>query len=173
MRLTRPKPSHPSTFSLGEWTLAWIMWGTRSFPVCLEKWKVNRLSTWERKRASSLKLRTVKCASSEQNPLQTCVWNLFFLFFWVFSIKALENCRAFEVHCVSPPDPLCLVALYVQSGEIVCQLWCSGLPLFVCLPSHQFPLCNWSSLQNHRIYNKPLLLSKKPVVQLFLPPNKY
>lgn len=138
MRLTRPKPSQPLHLLLGRVNTRLDHVGHKIF---------SRLSR-EVKSPSLKHLRTQTRQQPQTAHCKMCnIWtksftdvrmeSFFCLFFWVFSIVG-ELSGVWGALSVSPPDPLCLVALYVQSGEVVCQLWCSGLP-FVCLPLPPVP----------------------------------
>lgn len=139
MRPTRPKLSSSSAFT-GEPTLVWTMRDTRSFPVCLEKWTVNRFSTWERWTRQQLQTALCKmCNIRTKSLTDVRVESLCFL---VFSRKALENHPEASAVCFSTrPIVSCCLVCPVRS-ERLSPLWCFGLSLFVCLPPFPSVLLN-------------------------------
>lgn len=151
MRLTRPKPSQPLHLLLGRVNTRLDHVGHKIF---------SRLSR-EVKSPSLKHLRTQTRQQPQTAHCKMCnIWtksftdvrmeSFFVCFFEYFLL--LENCRAFEVHSLFLHRTHCVLLLCMSSQERLC-VNCSvqGSRCLSAFPSHQFPLCYWSSLKNHRI----------------------
>lgn len=96
----------------------------------------------------------------------------FFEYFLEKLWRTTPRHQPFEVHSVSPPDPLPCCSVCPVRSERLSPLWCLRLLLSVCLPPVSLSVTEPSFLwprSNHFIWNKPLLLSKKHVKQIFFP----